>query len=165
MHVVDHAHFHFLARELERFLVDVDIFLRDFHLAGGSLQIEVGAADVALDLAFQVFVLGAALAERGVGLLNVALGAAALPDWNFQAGRGRVRRLQLAGVDADAAVVGGDSERGVTLGAGSGVGAFGGAHLCVGGFQIGALLKRLRERVFDVSGAAGAKGTSSVRSY
>ena len=131
--------------------------MRDFHLAGGGLQIEIGAADVALDLAFQVFVLGAALGQRGVGLLNVALGAAALPDWNFQAGRGGVRGLQLAGVDADAAVVGGDPERGVTLGAGSGVGAFGGAHLSVGGFQIGALLIRLRERFFDTSAERRAR--------
>ena len=130
-------------------MLTCDISLRDFHLAGGGLQIEVGAADVALDLAFQVFVLGASLGQRGVGLLNVALGAAALPDRNFQAGRGGVRGLQLAGVDADAAVVGGDSERRVTLGARGGVGAFGGAHLSVGGFQIGALLIRLRERFFD----------------
>ena len=35
LHVVDHSYFHFLPREFERFLVDLHVSLRDFHLARG----------------------------------------------------------------------------------------------------------------------------------
>ena len=77
---------------------------------------------------------------------------------SLQAGRSRVGGLQLARVHADAAVVGGGSERRVAFGARSGVGAFGGMHLGVGCFQISALLISLRQCGVHGQRCGGGKG-------
>ena len=75
-HRIGHAGVKSLPRQIQRFPGDIEIFLRELHLARGRLQIEQGVADLAFDGAFQVFDFGAALRKRSVLLLDIASGAA-----------------------------------------------------------------------------------------
>src|SRR5215472_10069033 len=101
----------FLPCQLQRLLRHLNVAFSNLHLAGRGLKIEEGVADLRFDLSLQVVGFGAALCRSGVGLLDIAFHAPALPDRQTQgAGHGK-SPMRLRRVSANHAVIAFQRER------------------------------------------------------
>ena len=128
---------------------EIEILQRDLNLTCSSLQIQIRVAYFAFHLAFLVLQLSLTLAQRGVGLFDIASGAAASPDWHSQRGYGGKGPACLPGVGSDRAIVRAYRERWIAFIARRGERAFGRAYLGFGCFQVRALIQSLLHRVVE----------------